>query len=183
MSTADPAGAPEASPWVLRFVPLIRAGGRVLDLACGRGRHTLVLARSGLKVVAVDRDAAALAQCAAHEKLLADLEDGPWPLAGRRFDAVVVTNYLHRPLFPRLLDALEDEGLLIYETFAHGNGALGRPANPDFLLEPGELLKLSRGLRVLAYEDGYVEQPRPAMVQRICAVQTRALADTRRYKL
>lgn len=102
---------------------------------------------------------------------VADLENGPWPYAGWHFDAVIVTNYLHRPLFSPLLAALADGGVLIYETFAAGNERYGRPGNPDFLLKPGELLELARGrLRVAAYEDLYVETPKPAMIQRLCAV-------------
>lgn len=101
----------------------------------------------------------------------ADLENGPWPYADWRFDAVIVTNYLHRPLFSSLLAALADGGVLIYETFAAGNERYGRPGNPDFLLKPGELLDLARGrLRVAAYEDLYVETPKPAMIQRLCAI-------------
>ena len=102
----------------------------------------------------------------------ADIEAAAWPYAGRTFGAIVVTNYLHRPLFPHLLAALAPGGVLIYETFALGNERYGRPANPDFLLKPGELLDVVRGVcRVVAYEDVAVEQPRPAMVQRLCALR------------
>ena len=105
----------------------------------------------------------------------ADLENGPWPYSGRQFDAIVVTNYLHRPLLPRLLEALADGGVLIYDTFAAGNERYGRPGNPDFLLKPGELLDLTCGrLRVVAYEDLHVEIPRPAMIQRLCAINPSA---------
>jgi hypothetical protein len=123
--------------------------------------------------LAVDRDGKAL--CALEgvqgvRTLQADLENGPWPLAGNRFDGIVVTNYLHRPLFPALLGALSDAGVLIYETFAAGNERFGKPSNPAFLLRPGELLQVVRDrLRVLAYEDCHVEGPKPAMVQRIVA--------------
>jgi SAM-dependent methyltransferase len=124
-------------------------------------------------VVALDRKTDELAELGALGELeffQVDLEDGsPWPLAERRFDAIVVTNYLHRPLFPQLLAALAEGGLLIYETFARGNEAYGRPRNPDFLLERDELLELTRGLYVLAFEQGIVQVPRPAAVQRICA--------------
>jgi SAM-dependent methyltransferase len=124
-------------------------------------------------VVALDRKTDELAELGALGELeffQVDLEDGsPWPLAERRFDAIVVTNYLHRPLFPQLLAALAEGGLLIYETFARGNEAYGRPRNPDFLLERDELLELTRGLYVLAFEQGIVRVPRPAAVQRICA--------------
>lgn len=162
------------SPWVTRFGVQVRPGGAVLDVACGRGRHARWFAGRGHPVTAVDRDAAALEALAGLEGVTvrtADLEAGAWPFPGRRFAAVVVTNYLHRPLFPALLDALDPGGMLIYETFAEGNQAYGRPANPDFLLRRGELLERARGrLCVLAYEDGPVEAPRPAMVQRICAI-------------
>ncbi len=162
------------SDWVRRFAPLIRAGGQVLDVACGGGRHARFLAGLGHGVEAVDRDAEALLRLAGVAGVSArgaDLENGRWPYAGRRFDAVVVTNYLHRPLLPNLLAALATDGVLIYETFAAGNERYGRPGNPDFLLEPGELLELARGwLHVVAYEDTYVAAPRPAMVQRLCAV-------------
>lgn len=166
------------SPWVCRFAPLIRAGGAVLDVACGTGRHARYLAGLGYRVEAVDRDTEALralADVAGVTTRNADLEHGPWPYPGHRFDAIVVANYLHRPLFPSLLAALADGGALIYETFAAGNERYGRPGNPDFLLKPGELLELVRGrLRVVAYEDSYVEVPRPAMVQRLCAIQPSA---------
>jgi SAM-dependent methyltransferase len=162
------------SAWVCRFAPLIRAGGRVLDLACGGGRHARYLAGLALQVEAVDRDAevlSRLAEVAGVTTRIADLEHGPWPYAGQQFDAIVVTNYLHRPLFSHLFPALASGGVLIYETFAAGNECYGRPANPDFLLKPGELLEFARGpLRVIAYEDLYVEAPKPALVQRVCAV-------------
>jgi len=161
------------SPWVTRFGARVRPGGAVLDVACGRGRHARWFAGRGHPVTALDRDAAAieaLAGVAGVTARAADLESGAWPCAGQRFAAVVVTNYLHRPLFPALLAALDAEGLLIYETFADGNQAYGRPSNPDFLLRRGELLDIVRGrLCVLAYEDGMIEVPKPAVVQRICA--------------
>lgn len=148
----------------------------MLDLACGSGRHSRYLAGLGHRVLAVDRDAgalAALAGIAGVETLAADLEDAAWPLGGRRFGGVVVTNYLHRPLFGRLLAALAGDGVLIYETFAVGNERFGKPSNPDFLLRPGELLAVVSGkLRVIAYEDLQVGGPRPAMVQRLCAVRS-----------
>lgn len=161
------------SSWVARFAPLIRAGGGVLDVACGRGRHARLLAQLGHPVVAVDRDADALATLKGVPGIdvrEADLKSGGWPLPGYRFAAVVVTNYLYRPLFPYLLASLEPEGVLIYETFAEGNERYGRPSNPEFLLRPGELLEAVRGrLPVLAYEHGFLSVPGPAMVQRICA--------------
>lgn len=161
------------SDWVCRFVKLIPAGGTVLDLACGSGRHARLLAGLGYRVEAVDRDESLLQGLRGVERVsarTANLEGGPWPYASRQFAGIIVCNYLHRPLFPRLLDALEPEGVLIYETFAVGNERFGKPSNPDFLLKPGELLEVVRGqLRVIAYEDLFVAQPKPAMVQRICA--------------
>lgn len=167
------------SPWVARFAPLVPAGGTVLDLACGGGRHARLFRAAGHPVVALDADISGVADMAsdpAVEAVAADLEDGaPWPLAGRRFAAIVVANYLHRPLFPDILDALEDGGMLIYETFACGNERFGRPRNPDFLLASGELLRLVQGrLEVIAYEHGEISRPRPAVVQRICAVDCSA---------
>ena len=161
------------SDWVCRFVKLIPAGGTVLDLACGSGRHARLLTGLGYRVEAVDRDESYLQGLRGVEGVsarTADLEGGPWPYASRQFAGIIVSNYLHRPLFPRLLEALEQEGVLIYETFAVGNERFGKPSNPDFLLKPGELLEVVRGqLRVIAYEDVFVSQPKPAMVQRICA--------------
>ena len=146
----------------------------MLDVACGGGRHARYFAAQGHPVQAVDRDEATLNALRGVSGVMiacADLESGPWPFTGRTFDAVVVTNYLHRPLFPQLLDAVAPGGFLIYETFALGNARYGRPANANFLLKPGELLERVRGrLTVVAYEDLYVDLPKPAMVQRICAV-------------
>lgn len=170
--TTHGCGAP--SPWVARFLPLFPRGGEVLDLACGAGRHTALLAARGHPVLAVDRDVGqlgALATAPGVAALPADLE-GPagWPLGGRRFSGVVVTNYLHRPLLPAIVASVAPGGLLVYETFARGNERFGRPANPDFLLQPGELLAAVAGrLVVLAYEHGRVAAPRPAVIQRIAA--------------
>jgi len=161
-----------ASPWVQRWSTGIRPGGAVLDVACGAGRHSRLLARMGFEVDAVDREPGAFADPPQGVRFAAaDIESGPWPYAGRRFDAIVVTNYLHRPLLDTLARSLEPGGLLIYETFARGNERFGKPSNPDFLLLPGELLEVAarNGLRVLAYEDLVVEEPRPAAVQRVCA--------------
>lgn len=168
------------SPWIRRFAPLIAAGGTVLDVACGNGRHARLLLGRGHRVVAVDRDVAAVADLAARsdvEIVAADLEDGsPWPLAGRQFAAVIVVNYLHRPLFPTLLDSLAEGGVLLYETFARGNEAFWRPRNPDHLLCSGELIDLvGARLQVVAYEHGRVESgPLPGIIQRLCAVNDRA---------
>jgi SAM-dependent methyltransferase len=163
------------SAWVARWAPLIPEG-ETLDLACGSGRHARLLATLGHAVTAVDRDALALAMAAGEgiATLAQDLEaqGAAWPFAAGRFAGVVVTNYLHRPLFGQIAAALAPNGVLVYETFARGNEVFGKPSNPDFLLSPGELLDLAArgGLRVLAYEDGVVERPKPARVQRLCAV-------------
>ena len=166
------------SPWVERFLPLITAGGSVLDLACGHGRHSLLLAERGYRVEAVDRDADALAGIAARAPGIvtrtADLEGGPWPYHGHAFDGIVVSNYLFRPLLPVLLNALEANGVLIYETFMVGNERFGKPSNPTFLLRSGELLDVvRRRLTVVAFEQGQVSDPRPAVVQRLCATRRR----------
>ena len=164
------------SPWILRHAPLVASGASVLDVAAGRGRHSRLFAERGAKVTAVDRDAAGLAALdglAGVRTLVADLEADPWPFAGRSFDAIVVANYLHRPLFEPLLAALAPDGVLIYETFAIGNERYGRPSNPEFLLNPGELLERVRGrLTVVAFEQGEIRLPRPAVVQRLAAVGT-----------
>lgn len=150
----------------------------MLDLACGNGRHARYFAARGCPVEAVDRDPAALAGLAGIPGVTtrcADLEGGPWPYEGQRFSGIVVTNYLHRPLFPHLLAGLAPDGVLIYETFATGNERYGRPSNPAFLLKPGELLEAVRGrLRVVAYDDLFVADPKPAMIQRLCAVNSNA---------
>ena len=159
------------SAWVLRWAGELPAGARVLDLACGSGRHLLWLAARGLRVTGVDRDAAALEPLRAHaEIVVADLEDGPWPLPGRRFDAVVVTNYLWRALMPAVVGSVAEGGRLVYETFMRGHEALGRPSRPEFLLEPGELLRAVGPLDVVAYEAGRLDDP-ARLVQRVCAVR------------
>jgi SAM-dependent methyltransferase len=157
---------------VRRFVPQIRPGGRVLDLAAGGGRHTRLLRESGYQVVAVDRDTAMLAELAGDPGctiLALDLEDGgPWALGGG-YDGIVVTNYMHRPLLPALIEALAPDGILIYETFAAGNERFGKPANPAFLLRPGELLEAFDGLTIIAFEQGIIKRPKSAVIQRIAA--------------
>jgi SAM-dependent methyltransferase len=166
------ASSAPASAWVKRFVPLIRRGGRVLDLAAGSGRHTRLLLESGFAICAVDRDISALSPLAGAncEVRRVDLETGaPWSL-GTGYDGIIVTNYLHRPLLPAIAQALATSGVLIYETFARGNERFGRPHNPDFLLRPGELLDAFAMLTVTAFEQGEVSVPRPAVVQRIAAV-------------
>jgi SAM-dependent methyltransferase len=161
------------SAWVVRWAAVVPAACTVLDGACGGGRHARYFASRGHAVEAVDRDGAAVSALAGVNHVTArcaDLESAEWPYTGMTFGAVVVTNYLHRPLFPQLLESVATGGVLIYETFALGNERFGRPANPDFLLKPGELLHIvGNRFRVIAYEDVYMELPRPAMVQRICA--------------
>ena len=166
------------SPWIARFAHLVPVGARVLDVACGFGRHARFFAARGAQVLAVDRDAAALATLAGMTGiaiLQADLEGEPWPLGGQRVDASGVSHYLHRPLFPQLRAALDPDGTLLYETFAQGNEAHGRPSNPDFLLRPGELLAWAtaapEAFTVVAFEQGRVDlDGRPAVMQRLAAV-------------
>ena len=164
---------PTPSPWVVRFLPLIQKDGDVLDLACGQGRHSVLLASEGWHITALDKDVSRLPRDERINPVEANLEGGkPWPLAGQHFDGIVVTNYLHRPLFPILIDSLRPGGVMIYETFAVGNETLGRPRNPEFLLREEELLEAVSGkLTVVAYEAGAIEQPAPAVVQRIAAVK------------
>ena len=155
------------SAWVVRWAPLI-THGTVLDLACGPGRHSKMFLDRGLQVVALDRKPR---QIPGARFVQADLEDGsPWPLPGERFEGVVVTNYLHRPLFEKLKESLQVGGVLIYETFMLGNERFGRPSNPEFLLRPGELREAFRDLTELGFEEGEVREPKPAMIQRLCAV-------------
>lgn len=168
-SPHEPTRPPSA--WVRRFSPLVPAGAPVLDVACGRGRHLHWFAARGHPVTGVDRDAEALVAAQGVGELIeADIESGPWPLAERRFGAVVVTNYLWRPLLPTIVASVAAGGVLIYETFALGNASVGKPSNPDFLLRPGELLHACAALRVVAYEDGFLPDP-ARFVQRIAAVR------------
>ncbi len=162
------------SPWVARFVAEIATGGPVLDVACGGGRHVRLLLAAGLSVLGVDRDISAVSAIGPTPRLElieADLETGaPPPFAGRRFAGVVVTNYLWRPLLPAIVAAVADDGVLIYETFAIGNERHGRPSNPDFLLQPGELLEAVRGRLIpIAFEHVRLDSP-TRVVQRLCAV-------------
>jgi SAM-dependent methyltransferase len=166
----QPHAIDKPSAWVVRWAPLIERGP-VLDVACGAGRHALHFAGLGMDVVAVDREPQHIAGV---HFVRADLEGGAWPFPGRRFAGIVVTNYLHRPLLPVLADSLEAGGVLIYETFMAGNERYGRPSNPAFLLQPGELLQAFGGLAVAGFEQGEVERPKPAVVQRICAVRAAA---------
>ncbi|WP_334134167.1 class I SAM-dependent methyltransferase [Tepidimonas sp.] len=180
---ADPAPAHSRLPpsdWITRFAPLLQACAasvgqrRALDVACGYGRHTRWLHARGWQVTAVDRDGAALAALADLEpgvcRLQADLEGAAWPLTGERFSAIIVTHYLWRALWPHLLAALADGGVLLYETFAAGQETVGHPRRPEFLLAPGELLRACAELRVVAYEDGFLHDP-PRFIQRIAAVR------------
>ena len=159
------------SPWIVQWAGLVPAGAAVLDVAAGGGRHSRFFIDRGHKVTAIDRDVSALTPDPDLEVILADVENGsPWPLPGRSFGAVVVTNYLHRPLFPALLDTLAPGGVLLYETFMEGNERFGRPRQPEFLLKDGELLDLVRGrFSVTAYEARLISEPKMAMVQRIAA--------------
>jgi len=161
------------SAWVARWSRLIESRGRVLDLACGTGRHAVYLAGLGFTVDAWDIDLSLSTPAHATQNVnwrAIDLEDGGHPLDAGHYQGIVVCNYLHRPLFPDILDALAPGGVLIYETFAHGQQAFGRPRNPAHLLMPGELLEVVRGrLRIVAYEDVLQETPTPARVQRLCA--------------
>ena len=171
-----------ASRWVRRFAGLIPPNSKVLDLACGGGRHARYAASLGHSVLAVDKDVSALSsnpsqniRCLSFDLELSDSPShADWPLAPDQFGGIIVTNYLHRPLMGDLLLSLRTGGVLIYETFAQDNGLFGKPSSPDFLLLPGELLRLASSkpeFQVLAFEDGYVSDPKPAMVQRICLIR------------
>ena len=162
---------------MLRWAHLVQPGGSVLDLACGSGRHLRWFAERGFAVTGVDRDAAAVELLRDRATIVvADIENGPWPLDGRRFDAVVVTNYLWRPLLPVIVASVAAGGVLIYETFAAGNETVGKPSRPDFLLRPGELLEATTELRTVAFEDGYLDHP-PRFVQRLCSVRPATLSS------
>ncbi len=176
-------GSEPASSWVQRWSQLVKPGGVVLDVACGRGRHAIWFYERNHPVVLVDRSQDAIESIAkvipasACEAVVADIENGPWPFAGRQFDAMVVTNYLWRPLLPTLRASLAPGGVLIYETFTQGNETVGKPSRPDFLLRTGELLVICEGLRVVAFEDGFHAGPQgqsPRFVQRIAAVRENA---------
>ena len=180
-------GSEAPSAWVQRWSHLVPAAGRVLDVACGQGRHAYWFYKRNHHLTLVDRAQAAIESIAipveSREVVVADIETGPWPFAGRQFDAVIVTNYLWRPLLPTLLASIAPGGVLIYETFAQGNETVGKPSRPDFLLRPGELLALCRDLRVVAFEDGYQEAP-TRFVQRIAAVrEVSSPASAARYVL
>ena len=160
------------SPWVLRFMHLIMSGGSVLDVAAGHGRHARTLLERGHAVTAVDVDMSALTDQPNLERMESDLETGAWPFLPLSFDGIVMTNYLHRPHLPYLMEALAPGGVLLIETFGEGNEKLGRPRNPEFLLKPGELLDAFIDyLHVVAYEHCAEYEPRPSVRQRICAVK------------
>jgi len=163
------------SPWVMKFAPLIRPGGSVLDLACGNGRHAIWLAGQGYAVDAIDRNAEALAPMAGMQNInisIADLETADGYEFAHSYDGIIVSRYLHRPLLKTLAGILNPGGVLVYETFMLGNERYGKPSNPDFLLEPDELQNLySPLLKIVAFEQGEVSLPRPAVMQRICAVK------------
>ena len=188
MAGSDAHASLAASPWVVRWASLLPAGAAVLDLACGSGRHVRWLAARGLMVTAVDRDAAAvepLRRLSGVDVRVSDLENQSWPLEGHRFDAIVVTSYLWRPLWPKLIESLRPNGMLIYETFNIDNASIGKPSNPAFLLEHGELLERTVELTTLAYEDGFLTDP-DRHVQRIAAVASSEPgrpAQIRRYPL
>lgn len=168
-----PHGLCEASGWIQRWSHLATANAQVLDVACGSGRHMKWFAELGCHCTGIDRAAEAVAAASQFGAAIqADIENGPWPLMAegqtRPFDVVVVTNYLWRPLFPTLLQSLAPGGLLLYETFAIGNETVGKPSRPEFLLQPGELLRLCQGLKIVAFEDGVLPNPE-RFVQRIAA--------------
>jgi SAM-dependent methyltransferase len=160
----------EAASWVVNHAHLVPPGGAVLDLACGSGRHVRLFRDLGHRVTALDKDLSRLDPDGGVERIEADLEDGsPWALPDRAFAGIVVVNYLYRPLFPKIIEALAPGGILIYQTFMIGNEAFGRPRNPDFLLQPGELREaFVPALEEIAFEEGRVDDPSPAIVQRLC---------------
>jgi SAM-dependent methyltransferase len=181
-----------ASRWVQRWSHLVAPGGTILDVACGAGRHVRWFAQRGFRVTGLDRDAESMQPLSnIAELIVADIEAGPWPLTARRFDAVVVTNYLWRERLPDVVASVADGGVLIYETFAIGNETVGKPSNPKFLLRPGELLEAARCLRVVAYEDGFEDGSTgetavasPRFLQRIVGVRESGLGTPeRRYLL
>ena len=161
-------GSESPSSWVVRWAALVKHGP-VLDVASGAGRHASFFAERNLAVIAVDRQRQSIPGV---RFVQADLEDGsPWPFPGERFGAIVVTNYLHRPLLPMIAASLGPGGVLIYEKFMIGNERYGKPSNPNFLLRPGELLQSFAELTVLGFEQGTTGS---AVVQRLCAIRGEA---------
>lgn len=191
MSAEFAHGTEPPSEWVKRWSHLVKAQGQVLDVACGHGRHAYWFHGLNHTLTLIDKSQAAVDSIAIAtqvcNKLVADIENGPWPLTGRQFDAVVVTNYLWRPLMPTLLASLAPGGVLLYETFTAGNETVGKPSRPDFLLRSGELLQVCKDLRVVAFEDAFVQSTHstsPRFVQRIVAVREVAVnAPPARYPL
>lgn len=163
------------SYWVTKHLPLIRKGGRVLDLACGTGRHALHAAQQGYQVDAIDRDVQAISGLLERDNIdvyICDLEASQWRPSKQNYDGVVVSRYLYRPLLRTLFEILKPGGVLIYETFMVGNECYGKPSNPDFLLLPDELLNFYAPLlSINAFEQGEVQTPSPAVMQRICATK------------
>jgi SAM-dependent methyltransferase len=183
LKDANHHGTEAPSAWVKRWSHLIKPQGTVLDVACGYGRHAYYFSQKNHYITLIDRSQEAIESIAiqAHvcEKVVADIENQPWPLLGRQFDAVVVTNYLWRPLMPTLLASLATGGVLIYETFAAGNETVGKPMRPDFLLRSGELLEVCKNLHVVGFENGFTEAAggqTPRFVQRIAAVHEEAVS-------
>ena len=177
-------GQEPTSAWVARWSHLLTAGCTVLDLACGHGRHMRHFAELGHPVTGVDRNPDAIAAVSTlGEAMCADIENGPWPLQGRTFGGVVVTNYLWRQLWTNILDSLAPNGVLIYETFSAGNETVGKPSRPEFLLHTAELLAICQDLRVVAFEEGFLAQP-DRFVQRIVVVrETQGTQTPVRYPL
>ncbi|MGY8903557.1 MAG: class I SAM-dependent methyltransferase [Burkholderiales bacterium] len=176
-ATRNPHALSLPSPWIVRWSHLVRQHGTVLDVACGQGRHMQWFAQHNHSVTGVDRAPHAIAFAEEYGRTVcADIENGPWPFAHEQFDAVVVANYLWRPLLPTLLHSLAPGGVLIYETFAQGNETVGKPSRPDFLLRPGELLTVCAGLHVVGYEQGFLDSP-ARFVQRIAAVKPPELPE------
>ena len=164
-------GTQTPSTWVQRWSHLVPAGGSVLDVACGHGRHMAWFAGRGHSVTGIDRSPEAIAAAAEFGQAVeADIESGPWPLEGASFDAVIVTNYLWRPLLPRIVASVAPGGVLVYETFSVGNETVGKPSRPDFLLNPGELLQATATLHTVAFEEGFCSAPE-RFVQRIASVR------------
>lgn len=160
------------SDWIVRWSHLVPAGASVLDVACGTGRHMRWFQERGHATTGVDRAPEAIATAAAFgDTVQADIENGPWPFADKRFDAVIVTNYLWRPRLPDIVAGIAPGGVLLYETFAAGNETVGKPSRPDFLLQPGELLRVCAGLHIVAFEDGWLDAP-SRFVQRIAAIRS-----------
>ncbi|WP_416548281.1 class I SAM-dependent methyltransferase [Limnohabitans sp. DCL3] len=176
-------GTENPSAWLQRWAHLITPHSRVLDLACGAGRHMRFLAAQGHTVQGVDRNPDAVSQAQTYGQVrCADIENGPWPFEGQTFGCVVVTNYLWRALMPVIVQSVAPGGVLIYETFAAGNETVGKPSRPDFLLHPGELLRVTQGLHVVAYEDGFATLP-DRFVQRIVAARPKTAGDLTRWAL